>query len=467
MKDKDVKVTNIANYKDRKNSKYLTVSALTKYIKRKLDTDRHLREVFLRGEISNFKHHSRGHMYMTIKDDQSRIQAVMFAGYNRHLKFRPENGMNVLIKGEVSVYEVQGQYQLYIHHMEPDGVGSLYLAFEQLKEKLRHEGIFDLVHKKKLPPYPEHIGVVTSPTGAAVRDIITTIKRRYPIVEITVIPVLVQGTRAAESIKKGIEYANELGIFDVLIVGRGGGSIEELWSFNEEIVAKAIFYSNIPVISAVGHETDVTISDYAADLRAPTPTGAAELAVPHYGELKDRITSLKRILTKDMQQQIKHFRDQLNRIYNSYAFRYPEQLIKQKEQELDQLTERMERMTSQQLKEKKTYFTNHYNRLLLLHPEHQLKQSKESLTQLMKRNNHAMERLIEHKANDLRAKMDKLSLLNPVEIMKRGFALPYSEDGQIIKSVNQVTEKDRITVNMHDGNLHCEVLAVEGGNENE
>lgn len=258
-------------------NKYLTVTALTKYMKRKLDMDPHLRDVWLKGEISNFKLHSRGHMYLTIKDDQARINAVMFAGNNRFLKFKPENGMKVLVRGEVSVFEATGQYQLYIQQMEPDGLGSLYLAFEQLKERLRTKGYFDEQYKKKIPTIPHHIGVITSPTGAAVRDIITTIKRRYPVAQVTVLPVLVQGVNAASSITKAIYKANDMGEFDVIILGRGGGSIEELWSFNEESVAEAIFHSKIPIISAVGHETDVTISDYVADLRAPTPTGAVSL----------------------------------------------------------------------------------------------------------------------------------------------------------------------------------------------
>src|SRR5690625_3380696 len=244
------------------NKPYLTVSALTKYIKRKLETDKHLRNIWLKGEISNFKYHNRGHMYLTIKDEQSRIQAVMFASQNRRLTFMPEDGMHVLIRGEISVYEPYGQYQLYIHQMEPDGLGSLYLAFEQLKEKLSKQGYFDERHKRAIPTYPKHIGLVTSPTSAAVRDMITTIKRRFPITRITIIPAIVQGEQGPESIVQGIEKANQLGIFDVLIVGRGGGSIEELWCFNDERVAMAIFHPKIPVISAVGHETDITISDF-------------------------------------------------------------------------------------------------------------------------------------------------------------------------------------------------------------
>lgn len=447
--------------------KYLTVTALTRYIKRKIDIDPHLREVFLRGEISNFKHHSRGHMYMTIKDDRSRIQAVMFAGYNRYLKFRPENGMIVQIKGEISVYEVHGQYQLYIHQMEPGGIGALYLAYEQLKEKLQKQGLFDPVHKQEIPSFPNHIGVITSPTGAAVRDIITTIKRRYPTVEVTVFPVLVQGERAEKSIINAIKYANELENVDTLIVGRGGGSIEELWAFNEEEVARAIFDSKIPVISAIGHETDHTISDYVADLRAPTPTGAAEMAVPHQEELKNRIASYKRTLIKEMSQQLNQENDRLNRFLNSYAFRYPEQLLKQKEQELDDRTDRLYKNMDQRLKEKQSLLSNYYKRMLTLHPQAQIKSAQEALQQLMKRNTSGMKNLYDKQAVELSNRIDKLSLLNPVDIIKRGFALPYGPNGQIIKSTEQVAEHDRITVNIQDGSLHCEVLTVEGGNEHE
>src|SRR5690625_2481185 len=318
---------------------YLTVSALTKYIKRKIDMDSHLQNVWLKGEISNFNHHSRGHMYLTIKDDQSRVQSIMFAGNNRHLKFTPENGMNVLIRGDIGVFEPFGQYQLYIQEMEPDGIGSLYLAYEQLKEKLKKAGFFADAHKQKIPVYPKHIGIITSPTGAAVRDMLTTIKRRYPIVDVTIIPAIVQGSSAADSIKEAIETANNHH-YDLLIIGRGGGSIEDLWGFNEEIVAQAIFHSAIPIISAVGHETDHTISDFVADLRAPTPTAAAELAVPSKLELLDRNRSMKDSMTRALRGRIENEQKQLNRLKQSYAFRYPKNLLQQKEQELDKHTDR-------------------------------------------------------------------------------------------------------------------------------
>ncbi len=423
--------------------------------------DPHLKNIWLRGEISNFKHHSRGHMYMTIKDNQAKVQAVMFAGNNRNMKFRPENGMNVLIKGEISVYEAHGQYQLYIQQMEPDGIGALYLAFEQLKEKLHSEGLFDEIHKKQIPAYPEHIGVITSPTGAAVRDIITTIKRRYPVVSVTVIPVLVQGPHAAVSIKNAIESANDKNLFDTLIIGRGGGSIEELWSFNEEIVARAIFDSEIPVISAVGHETDSTISDFTADLRAPTPTGAAELAVPSQLELRDKINTIRKTLTRDINREIGNNKHYLARILQSYAFRYPEQLVRQKELELDSYVEKLERGIIKRNQENESNFTHLFRRLTSQHPAKQLEQAKSNLYKSVKQQNNSMAQIIERNAVRLENNMDKLTLVNPLEIMKRGFALPYTQDGEIIKTVKKVKHDDVITVNLSDGNLSCRVLTIE------
>ncbi|MBM7598004.1 exodeoxyribonuclease VII large subunit [Virgibacillus halotolerans] len=440
---------------------YLTVTALTKYIKRKMDTDPHLKNIWLKGEISNFKHHSRGHMYLTIKDDQSRLQSVMFAGNNRSLKFVPENGMKVLIKGEISVFEAFGQYQLYIQQMEPDGIGSLYLAFEQLKEKLHKQGYFAESHKKEIPVFPKHIGVITSPTGAAVRDIITTIERRYPIVKVTVIPVLVQGTQAAAAIKRGIEKANEKELFDTLIIGRGGGSIEELWSFNEEIVAQAIFNSNIPIISAVGHETDMTISDYVADLRAPTPTGAAELAVPSQHELVERIYTLKRALIREMNREIINHKNNLQRLKQSYAFRYPKQLLNQKEQELDKHVESLQRAMLNNNQHKEKAYNNMHTRLLTQHPKKQLEQAAKELNNLNSKQQDVMKRIYERKTMQLTNTMDKLMLLNPLEIMKRGFALPYTAAGTIINTTKQVHEQDRITVNISDGTLYCQVEQIE------
>lgn len=439
---------------------YLTVTALTKYIKRKIDIDPHLNDVWLKGEISNFNHHSRGHMYLTIKDNQSRVQAVMFAGNNRRLKFIPENGMQVLVKGEISVFEPYGQYQLYIQQMQPDGVGSLYLAYEQLKDKLAKKGFFDEAHKQKLPAFPKHIGIITSPTGAAVRDILTTIKRRYPIVQTTVIPALVQGGLAATSIAEAIDYANQSKNFDLLIVGRGGGSIEDLWGFNEEIVAEAIYRSITPIISAVGHETDHTISDFVADLRAPTPTGAAEMAVPSQIELIERIAHQQHSLTRTMNEKIVRHQQHLIRINQSYAFRYPENLIQQKEQELDKLSERLNRALTQLTVRQQERCINMNTRLLNQHPKRQFEQGKTEFLQLMRRQNQSMVQLLDQKSNQLSTILDKLSLLNPLEIMKRGFAIPYTAKGNIIRSTHDVQSLEKISVTLNDGAIDCEVINV-------
>ena len=260
--------------------KYLTVTQLTKYIKYKIDNDTHLMNVFLKGEISNFKAHTRGHMYFTIKDENSRINAVMFANSVKNLNFVPQDGMKVMVVGKISVYEATGGYQIYVNEMIEDGIGNLYIKYEQLKKKLEQEGLFDVHHKRPIVKIPKKIGVVTASTGAAVRDIMTTIKRRWPLVEVILFPSLVQGASAAPDIVRNIELANTYDL-DTLIVGRGGGSIEDLWCFNDEEVARSIYNSKIPVISGVGHEIDFTIADFVADLRAPTPTAAAELSVPN------------------------------------------------------------------------------------------------------------------------------------------------------------------------------------------
>jgi len=440
------------------SEQYLTVTALTKYLKRKMELDPHLRNVWLRGEISNFKLHTRGHMYLTIKDDQARMQAVMFAGSNKNLTFMPENGMNVLVRGEVNVFESYGQYQLYIKEMEPDGIGALYLAFEQLKEKLENKGFFDPVHKKPIPPIPKHIGVITSPTGAAVRDILTTITRRFPLADATVLPVLVQGPNAAASITGAIEQANQMDLFDVLIVGRGGGSIEELWSFNEEIVATAIFNSKIPIISAVGHETDTTISDFVADLRAPTPTGAAEMAVPSRLELLDRTSELERRLQRALSGLYSEHEKTLKRLMSSYAFRYPQQLVSQKEQQLDTASERLQRTFDNQLTRLGTNLRQLDLRLMQQHPERQVETASTDVKLLEKNLQRAMGWIVDKEKVDLSTMISKLSLLNPLEIMKRGFSVPYSNDGAIIKSVQQLDKGDQLSIRLADGVANCQVI---------
>ncbi|WP_445612679.1 exodeoxyribonuclease VII large subunit [Geobacillus sp. YF-1] len=441
--------------------KYVTVGALTKYIKRKFDVDPHLRDLWVKGEISNFKQHSRGHMYFTLKDSQGRIAAVMFAGYNQHLPFRPEDGMNVLARGEISVYEPNGNYQLYVKEMQPEGVGSLYLAYEQLKQRLEAEGLFAPAHKKPLPAFPRCIGVVTSPTGAAVRDIMTTIRRRYPLAKVILFPALVQGEGAASSIARAIERANEFGAVDVLIVGRGGGSIEELWAFNEEMVARAIFASRVPIISAVGHETDFTIADFVADLRAPTPTAAAELAVPHVGELAERLAERKWRLIRAMKERLAAGRERLDRLQASYAFRYPKRLYEQKEQQFDALLERLHRQRRSYVDEKHRQLRELDFRLWRHHPAAELERVKERQIAAATALKKAMRSALERHAFRFRSHLARLEALSPLRVMERGYSLVYNERGELVKRLSQLAVGERLSVRVQDGRVNCQVMGVE------
>lgn len=443
------------------DSRFLTVTALTRYLKRKFDTDPHLQEVWIKGELSNFKWHSRGHMYFTLKDENSRIQAVMFAGDNRYLKFRPKDGMKVLIRGEVTIYEGYGQYQIYVKEMQPDGIGNLYLAFEELKKKLEYEGLFAKEEKKQIPKFPEHIGVITSPTGAAIRDILTTIKRRYPVAQITIIPVLVQGESAAPSITKAIQQANKMGGFDVLIAARGGGSIEDLWPFNEEIVAHAIFASSIPIISAVGHETDYTIADFVADLRAPTPTGAAEMAVPHIEELRERIAITKARLIRAFKEKVHAEKKHLQHVQKSYAFRYPSQLLRQKEQELDRIFDRFHKESFRKIKISKEQLNQLHKRLRQSHPSEKIYYENARLQRLIRE----LERTTNKELNEKRIKIgnliSKLNVLNPLSVMERGYSIVYKKEEHIVKSIKQIQPGDTVKVRLRDGHLDCQVWGLE------
>ncbi|NRD80704.1 exodeoxyribonuclease VII large subunit [Bacillus sp. BRMEA1] len=440
--------------------RYLSVNALTKYIKRKFDADPHLHDLHVRGEISNFKQHSSGHMYFTLKDEKARILAVMFSSNSRSMKFTPENGMKVIVKGDITVYEPSGQYQIYIKEMQPDGIGELFLAYEQLKQRLEIEGLFAAENKKAIPLYPRTVGVITSPTGAAIRDVITTIKRRYPIVNILVLPVLVQGEQAAPSIAKAIEKANNREDIDVLIVGRGGGSIEELWAFNEEVVARAIFASMIPIISAVGHETDFTIADFVADLRAPTPTGAAELAVPHVDELMDRVLQRQTRLLRAMQEQFRFQKERFHRTQKSYAFRYPLRLYEQKIEHVDRLTEMLVRGSARLTSLKKNQHDVLEKRLQRMHPREALTEARTSFERVQKDLNKAMVKVHSKKQTDFQRIISTLRALSPLAIMERGYSLAYSEDNRLIKSVSQVKNFDKVQIQLTDGSLFCQVEQI-------
>lgn len=416
------------------NDKYITVSQLTRYIKYKIDNDIHLNEVFLKGEISNFKAHSRGHFYFTLKDEGSRINAVMFSSSTKNIKFIPQDGMKVLVTGKISVFEANGGYQIYVNDMLEDGVGNLYIAFEQLKKKLEAEGLFDQSKKKPIPKIPTRVGVVTAPTGAAIKDIISTIKRRWPLTEILLFPSLVQGEQAAEDIVKQIKLSENYQI-DTLIVGRGGGSIEDLWPFNEEIVARAIYECQTPVISAVGHEIDFTISDFVADLRAPTPTGAAELAVPAIGDVTNYLNQLQIRLNKAMQTKLQINRQKLTEITSRYIFENPITIYQTKEMLFDSLLDRLKYSTTNLVNLKEKQFERIKNSYILKNPY----------------------QLLDKKANKYLQIVSKLETLSPLLTLKRGYTMTKLND-KVITSSKDVKKKDKLTIEFKDGIINTEVL---------
>lgn len=440
------------------NNKYITVSQLNKYLKYKIDNDPNLGIVFLKGEISNFKNHTRGHFYFTLKDDTSRINAIMFQGNASKIPFLPVDGMKVLVSGRVSVYEQSGSYQIYVDTMLEDGVGSLYLAFNQLKEKLEKEGLFSSEHKKSIPKIPEKIGIITAPTGAAIKDILSTIKRRFPLVETILFPALVQGEYAKDDIVKKIRIANTYDL-DVLIVGRGGGSIEDLWPFNEEVVARAIYESKIPIISAVGHEIDFTIADFVADKRAPTPTGAAEMAVP---DKKDLLVYLEQVnirLEKSLTNKLKIYKEKLISLENSQVLKNPKRILEVKEQNFDLLYEKL-------LKEIKIILTSKKEGLNLLkscfifkNPNILIVDKIYTYNDLIKNINKQIEKILSNKQNNYLNLLSKVEVLNPITTIKRGYSIVKIND-KTITSVKKVKKGDKITNQISDGNIISEVVEI-------
>ncbi|KFZ26168.1 MAG: Exodeoxyribonuclease 7 large subunit [Candidatus Izimaplasma bacterium HR2] len=420
--------------------RYLSVTALTKYLKYKFDNDAHLKNVLLKGEISNFKRHSRGHFYFTLKDDKAQISAIMFASNSNKVKFFPSDGMSILVEGYITVYEASGNYQIYVNKMSEDGLGNLYLAYEQLKKKLASEGLFNASHKLKIPRFPKTIAVLTSPTGAAVQDVINIINRRYPLSSIIVYPTLVQGEYAKDSIVTQLEKVNTDKLADVIILGRGGGSIEDLWPFNEEDVAHAIYDSEIPIISSVGHETDTTISDYVADLRAPTPSGGAELAVPDQLELisyLERMNNQNRLsLTRLMNSKI----DALKRVESSFIFRDPLRMTEGKSRKLDHLSDKLE----------------------LLNPINRLRQSQDDLIKTTKRLNDYYLRTLNKKSSTYNLMINKLELLNPLSIMKKGYSV-VKKEGKVLKSIDEVKINENIDIHVNDGVITANITSKRKG----
>jgi len=395
----------------------ITVSQLNRYIAQMFDADELLTDVRVRGEISNFKQHTSGHMYFTLKDEGSQIRCAMFRGRNFQLKFRPEDGQRVIARGNVGVYEKRGEYQLYVSSLEFDGVGALFEAFERLKKKLEAEGLFAPERKRSLPRYPRRVGVITSPTGAAVKDICRVLKRRFPPVNILIIPTLVQGERAPEDIVRALAAAEEEGNLDVLIVGRGGGSLEDLWAFNDERVARAAAACSIPIISAVGHETDFTILDFVADVRAPTPSAAAEIAVPDREELQRRIARLRESLLRRLTQYLEAKREKLQHLLRRHALTHPRERLCQYRQTIDELRERAAR---------------------------------------------SMENRLQLKRQLLKAAGGRLTALDPKAVLQRGYAIfRQRQSGAVIASVNQASPGDLAEVLLRDGVVP---VLVESGN---
>lgn len=439
--------------------KYLTVTALTKYISKKFTFDPYLEKVFLVGEISNFRLRER-HQYFSLKDENSKINAVMFQSNFKRIKFEPEDGMKVLVTGRIEVYAQTGQYQINIESMQPDGVGALYQAYEQLKEKLAKEGLFSQP-KRPLVKFPKRIAVITSPSGAVIRDIITTTRRRYPIVQLVLFPAEVQGEHAKDSLVARLKEINARGDFDTIIIGRGGGSIEDLWPFNEEEVARAIAASKIPVISSVGHETDTTLSDLAADVRAATPTAAAELATP---VLTDEIIKLKNYqvqLVNYLKNLIEVKRKQLSKIQQSYIFTQPERLYEKYVQCLDLLETRLKNNFEKRLLIQKHRLSLLINKLNELLPEkkihelqHQLVNYKKQLVTLTKNQIAKQELLFQQKIKSLDA-------LSPTKVMGRGFSyVTETENQQVVRSVSELSINKNLCVHLKDGTATVKVMEI-------
>lgn len=437
---------------------YIKVSALNNYIKLLIDDNSFLHKVYLKGEISNFKNHMSGHLYFTLKDEEARISAIMFRNKTIDLKFTPEDGKKVLVEGRVSCYPTQGTYQIYVEKMEEDGLGNLYVLYEELKSKLAKEGLFDQEHKKPIPKYPSKIGIVTAPTGAAIRDILSTIKRRFPICETILFPAIVQGKSAAPDIVRQIENAQNYDI-DVLIVGRGGGSIEDLWAFNEEIVARAIYNSKIPVISAVGHEIDYTISDFVADLRAPTPTGAAELSVPTTQEVKNQINNWKTHINHILAKQIELLNQNLQQIKNSYILKNPSMLYDVKIQKLDYLQENLNRYYKETIARKQTELTKWQSSYILKNPLMIYDNKQEQLNLYQNNLKNIIEKYLEKQTHLMNLTINTLKLVNPLNILEKGYSL-VKKDDKIIKSSKELHQNDIISIKMKEGSIIASVKEV-------
>lgn len=436
---------------------HLTVSQLTKYISRKFEYDPYLERVYLKGEISNYNPRRRGmHQYFNLKDENAIISAVLFAGAARNVKFNPEDGMSVIVSGRVAVYERGGNYQIIIDSMQPDGVGALYLAYEQTKEKLTKEGLFDSAHKQIIPKYPKRIGVITSRSGAVIQDILTTVKRRYPIAEIVLFPTFVQGEKSADSIVENIENADNKEDIDTIIIGRGGGSFEDLFSFNEEKVVRAIFNAKTPIISSVGHETDTTLTDLVSDLRAPTPTAAAELAVPVLAEEIFRLEEFNQRIVRSFSSQIQFLTGQLTKITNSVIFRQPERLYDGYIQNVDQLETKLINDMQSYVKDYKQSVQLQEQRLKSFPIKSFMNEKNTALDYSIQNLQLSLSAYLKDKDYRLNQAIQGLDHLSPLKILSRGYAVVEMND-TVVRSVKDVKQDEHLRIQLNDGEIDATV----------
>lgn len=432
--------------------RYLTVSALNRYLKAKIDSDEQLQKILIKGEVSNFKHHSSGHLYFTLKDETSRINAVMFASKARKLPFELENGMKVLIQASVSVYDVAGTYQLYVDNIEQDGLGNLYLRYEQLKKALALEGLFDQEHKQEIPKFPSKIAVLSAYPSAALADIVRTIKLRFAVVRVIVFPIPVQGKGAYLHIINTLNYVDSLG-FNTIIIARGGGSLEDLWNFNEEALARAIYNCKTPIISGVGHEIDYTICDFVADCRCATPTAAGIKATPDLVELKQNVNNINYTLNTLMKQKITLNKQMLNKLNSFYLFKNPNKLFEDKKVKIDYLSDRLKdiftyNLNLQSNKAKNLIQTfNHQANLFTLEQKNHLNLINQTMEQLMKQK-------IKYEKEKLYYTLSKLNTLSPLKVLERGYAIVLKEDN-VVLTVNELKTGDKIKIKMKDGSKNA------------
>ena len=442
--------------KDNHNRQVFTVSELNRTVRQLLESTLPL--LWVEGEISNFARPSSGHWYLTLKDQQAQVRCAMFKNSNARVSFKPANGISVLVRCRVGLYEGRGDYQLIIEHMEEAGFGALQRQFDQLKAKLANESLFDQAHKQPMPTSANHIGVVTSPTGAAFKDILAVLNRRFPSIKVTLFPTAVQGDQAAGQIVEAIANANQDGRCDALIVGRGGGSLEDLWPFNEEAVARAIFHSKIPIISAVGHEIDFTIADFVADLRAPTPSAAAELISPNGDEIAAQLSGLETLLSDAMSRRLQRLEQKTNDLRN--RLQHPGRKLQEQAQHLDHLDIRLRRSIQAMVQLCRHRATLSRDRLLRQHPRDALAYKRQRLNDAINQISKAASRQLKEKVSHTEQTMHLLDAVSPLKILSRGFSVIRDDKNQVVKSIASVTPGENLRASLIDGELNIEVTKI-------